>query len=41
VQFKDAAYEILEKGNGLIEIYEEKIKQVIPLRGRCPRVWEG
>ncbi|MBL8101713.1 MAG: hypothetical protein JNM02_04215 [Anaerolineales bacterium] len=25
----------------LIRLYEEKVKKVIPARGRCERVWEG
>ena len=31
----------VEGNRELIRIYEEKVKQVIPLRGRCERVWEG
>lgn len=32
----EAEQEIVKANKRLIEIYEEKIKQVIPLWGRCP-----
>jgi hypothetical protein len=32
---------IVEGNCELIRIYEEKVKKVIPARGRCERVWEG
>jgi hypothetical protein len=32
---------IVHGNRELIRIYEEKVKKVIPLRGRCERVWES
>jgi hypothetical protein len=30
-----------EGNRKLIRLYEAKVKKVIPLRGRCEKVWEG
>ena len=32
---------IVHGNRELIRLYEEKVKKVIPLRGRCERVYEG
>ncbi len=37
----EAERQIVEGNRELIQIYEAKIKQVIPARGLCEKVWEG
>ena len=32
---------IVHGNRELIRLYEEKVKKVIPARGRCERVWES